>query len=246
MRLHTTYTFLLLALLIGWTLPGIATAIDIPIRGSSAIVRVDTRTGNPRLTKLKSKAPKGSTIQIPAAGGSSDPTITGGTYRRCTFPSTGECETIDLPPSKWRSLGPKGWKYIGAGAGNDPCRTIDVRGKRIGIKCKGAKSLSDQFTLPVGVNSVVDELTLGDIRYCTKFDRPFRKDSFRRGHWRSKGSPAPAACVEIDGPIPTATPTPTPAPTPTPDPTPQPTATAPPPYGSASKAFVNQARSLLH
>lgn len=249
MKLHTVSRLRLLALLIGIALPAIAHAVDVPIRGSSGVAKIDARSGTPKLAKLKSSALKNASYPIPNAGDPNDPRIAGGTYRKCKFPGgVGRCETIELPASKWVGLGNppgvKGWRYVGFGSPTDPCRSIHVLRNKIRVTCRGPNSLDPSFTLPIGIESVVDELTLGDLRYCTKFDRPFRKDSAKKGKWQGKGARAPSTCPDLDA-VPTPTPTPTPTPSPTPSPTPQPTPTAPPPYGSASSAFLLGSESLF-
>ena len=239
-------------------LPQTAVAEDVPIPGRSGLARFDTRTGYPLLNKLQSKTRRDSPFTIPAPGTANDPRTSPSSYRKCRYPGFAPCEFIHLNPARWQPIGKppgsKGWKYRGGGTSVDPCRSIIVRRDSIKITCIGASSLSDGFTVPIGDGSVVDELVIGDLRYCTKFDPPFRKDSPRRGQWRSRGAHAPETCLDIDAPATPSPATPTPSNAPTPVPTPQPTAgptpapTAepppPPPYGSASQAFVGKPAGL--
>lgn len=219
-------------------LPMAAYAIDVPVPGRTGRVRFDKKTGDLKVNESKSKPLKGQTFVLPAAGSADDPRIVGGSFLRCQLGDS--CSTIALPSGGWIGLGnpagSKGYKYIGAGTPADPCVKVLLKKSVINVKCKGPGGIDPSFTLPVAPDSVSDELVLGTIRYCNRFDPPYQKDGGQDPIWKAKVSgkdaTAPASC-------PIVVPTPTPMPTATPTPTP------PPPYGSASKAFAIKSSSLL-
>ena len=161
---------------------------------------------------------------MPVAGGPDDPRIVGATFQRGKVGTGLEWAKITLDAGKWIGLGTpsgsKGFKFKGTSA--DPCRSAILKDKLIRVKCKGAGGIDDDFTLPVTPDSVSDQLVVGSIRYCNQFDPPYQKDGAGDAIWKAKvkGSEAtaPAVCPELD---------------------------PPPPYGSASSAFMTMTSSLL-
>ena len=81
--------------------PAEVIAMDVPVRGTSGLARIHNQTGQPRLAKFRSRAPKRSSFALPAPGSAGDPTIAGGSYRKCRYPTDGDCTKIDLPASRW-------------------------------------------------------------------------------------------------------------------------------------------------
>jgi len=208
-------------------IPFTASAVDVLMPGRSALVRFQTNGVDLKSQKSISKALKGTTFLLPAAGGPDDPRIVGGTYRRCIIGQTGPCDTISLHAGQWVGLGKpsgaKGYKYKGLGIPADPCKSVVLKKNRLRVVCRGDGGIDDDFVLPVGTQSVGDEMVLGSIRYCNKFDPPYKKDGGTKPIWKKKvkGSQVqpPVVCPDLDPP--------------------------PPPYGSASKAFVRTPATLL-
>ncbi len=221
MNLRPFVSVLALALVVPFT----AAAVDVPVPGRTGRVRYDKNTGVLKVSESKSKPPKGTSFPLPAAGGADDPRIVGATFQRGIIGTGLEWDKISLDASKWIGIGSpsgsKGYKFKGTSA--DPCRSAIIKATIIRVKCKGAGGIDADFTLPVGPDSVSDQLRVGTIRYCNQFDAPYQKDGAVDQIWKAKvngkDAAAPAVCPELDPP--------------------------PPPYGSASKAFVNQPRSLL-
>ena len=207
-------------------IPFTASAVDILMPGRSGLVRYGEQSGVLKSQKSISKPLKGTSFPFPTPGGPDDPRIVGGTYRRCIIGQAGPCDKIPLNAGQWVGLGKpagvKGYKYKGLGIPADPCTSVVIKRNVVRAICKGDGGIDDDFVLPVAPASVGDELILGSMRYCNKFDPPYKKDGGTKQIWKAKVKKhlvaPPVVCPDLD-----------PA----------------PPYGSASKAFLRSTASLL-
>lgn len=207
--------------------PVVASAIDVRMPGRTGLVRFGEQSGILKSQKSISKPLKGTSFPFPAASGPDDPRTVGGTWRRCIVGQAGPCDKIPLDASRWVGLGnpagSKGWKYKGLGIPADPCTTVVIKRNVVRAICKGDGGIDDDFVLPVGASNVGDELIIGSMRYCNEFEPPYVKDGGDKQIWKkkvkSKLATEPVACPSLDPP--------------------------PPPYGSASEAFVAPRRGLL-
>jgi hypothetical protein len=165
----------------------------------------------------------------------------------------GQWDSINLPSGQWTGLGnpagSKGYKYKGAGAGADPCKTVLIKEKVIKATCKGPNSSDSPTPYSIPVNQATGagwQLVVGIDKYCAESSTAtlaqVKKNDGLKGQYKTIKSNAPAVCpVAVPPTPPPATATPTPTPTPEPTATPTPT----PPYGSASKAFMMMGQGLL-
>ncbi|MDG2306060.1 MAG: hypothetical protein P8R42_15710 [Candidatus Binatia bacterium] len=112
-----------------------------------------------------------------------------------------------MPASDWRGRGfpegAEGWGYNGSpGAPCDRIKIRKIRKSGVSVLCRGDGAMDEEFTLPVGARSVVDELTVGGIRYCSVFKPPYSKDDGRRPLWKEKVRKQDyyllTACPDID------------------------------------------------
>lgn len=207
--------------------PVVASAVDVRMPGRTGFVRFGEQTDLLKSQKSISKPLKGTSFPFPTAGGVDDPRTVGGTWRRCIIGQAGPCDKIPLSASQWIGLGSpagsKGWKYKGLGGPSDPCTSVVIKRNVVRAICKGDGGIDDDFVLPVGASNVGDELIIGSMRYCNEFEPPYAKDGGSTKIWkkkvRSKDVSVPTECPMLDPP--------------------------PPPYGSASAAFVSPRGSLL-
>ncbi len=207
--------------------PFTASAVDVLMPSRVGLVRFGEQTGILKSQKSISKPLKGTSFAVPTAGGADDPRVVGGTWRRCIIGQAGPCDTIDLDPSQWIGLGKpagkKGWRYRGFGGPTDPCTSVVLKSNVLRVVCKGEGGIDDDFVLPVAPSSVGDELIIGSMRYCNRWDPPYSKDGDTQAMWRKKvhkqDIAPPAVCPDLGG--------------------------GGIPYGSASQAFVAPPASLL-
>ncbi len=216
--------------------PSLLHATDFPVGAKVMLIKQDKNNGFvAKLAKVVNKPIVGP-FTVPPPGGSSDPTITGGTLRFCDLGATGTIEwtPVSLPAANWKGLGnppgSKGYKYKGAGTTSDPCKVVLLKEKVIKAVCKGTGAFnSTAFQFPLAPEGVGWELNVGTDRYCAASTVAtgaiVKKDDGSKGIYKAIKAAFPSACPVL------TTPTPTPTPT--------------PPYGSASRAFLGGQADLL-
>ncbi len=143
-------------------LPTVGSAVDTPVPAKVHILKPT------KLSKVVNKPlVSGSVFPIPAPGGSSDPTLTGGSITWCRLDVPGACQTFALPAGGWKALGnpagSKGYKYKGIGSFSDPCKSVLIKEKVIKASCK-----REDLATPVGGAGVSLELSVGTDRYCAE------------------------------------------------------------------------------
>ena len=178
--------------------------VDLPLIARVGFAKVREATRALVSMRSVSRPEVGGALVMPQAGSEDDPRTAGGTWRRCVLGQATPCERIPLPASDWRGRGfpegAEGWGYDGSPGA--PCDRIKIRKSGVSVLCRGDGAMDEELTLPVGARSVVDELTVGGIRYCSVFNPPYSKDDGRRPLWKEKVRKQdyylPTACPDID------------------------------------------------
>ena len=128
-------------------------------------------------------------ITVPTAGGASDPTLVGASFRVFDTANPVNEAVYALPQAGWKATG-AGYRYDGAGGPADPCR-VDIRSSLIEVDCRSPGTMPTipfsgeaGATLSFGAN--VDQ-------YCTVFGGLLvhnRPEAFKRLF-----APAPSSCA---------------------------------------------------
>jgi len=207
------------ALLGALAVPLSAMAVDIQVPARKYLVKQDAFDGfvGKLATIVNKPLPKGATFALPALA----PTAVGGTLKFFKVGTPGVWEDLNLPAAQWIPRGPggsRGYLYLGDGSLTDPCKIVLVKKKLIKAVCKGPNSTDSPSPYSIPINQVLGaawELVIGGDKYCAESSNTTAAEAKRNSNGLYVAIGANAPSI------------------------------CPVAIGSASKAFLNPAQSLL-